>query len=63
METHGAPGEKIVELAKKCDASMIVMGRRGLGAFSSAFLGSVSDHLVQRAPVPVLIVPPAAKGK
>ncbi len=34
---------------------MIVMGARGLGKIKRAFLGSVSDFVIRKAKVPVLI--------
>ncbi|MFJ2298034.1 universal stress protein [Oerskovia paurometabola] len=38
-------------------AGLVVVGSRGLGAFGSLFLGSVSVHLAARSPVPVVVVP------
>lgn len=38
------------------DASMIVVGHRGLGAMKRAFLGSVSHQVVRHATVPVAVV-------
>jgi nucleotide-binding universal stress UspA family protein len=49
----------ILDAAKHHDAELIVMGARGLSAFQSALLGSVSHAVAQHAHLPVLIVPPA----
>jgi nucleotide-binding universal stress UspA family protein len=54
----GFPAERLAELADEEDASLIVVGSRGRGAFKAAFLGSVSNSLVGVARCPVLIVPP-----
>ena len=48
----GDPAETVVEYAKANGVDMIVMGRRGLGRFSSALMGSVSQkvgHLAECA--------------
>lgn len=51
----GHPGEEIVRLAEREQADLIVVGRRGAG-LSRALLGSVSDHVVQHATRPVLVL-------
>jgi nucleotide-binding universal stress UspA family protein len=37
-------------------ADLLVVGSRGLGSFAGALIGSVSQHLVQHAPCPVVII-------
>lgn len=49
-----APGEGLVALAQ--DADLVVVGTRGRGSIAQALLGSVSHHVVQHAPCPVVIV-------
>ena len=56
----GVPADRLAALADDEDAELIVVGSRGRGAFTSAFLGSVSNSLVDVARCPVLIVPPGA---
>jgi hypothetical protein len=43
------------------DAALLVVGSRGRGAMRAAVLGSVSSALAATAPLPVLVVPPAAR--
>ena len=51
---EGRPAE--ILLAQAEDASLIVVGNRGHGGFSSLLLGSVSQQVVHHAPCPVLVV-------
>lgn len=51
----GTPGEYILKVACEENVSLILMGPRGLGKIRKAFLGSVSDYVLCKAPVPVLI--------
>lgn len=48
--------ESIVAAADDADADLIVLGARGLAGVR-AFLGSVSNRVLQQSPRPVLIVP------
>jgi nucleotide-binding universal stress UspA family protein len=52
-----SPGRLIVEIADELDARLIVCGRRGRGAVTSALLGSVSHAVLAHAGRPVLIAP------
>jgi nucleotide-binding universal stress UspA family protein len=52
---HGRPAPTLLEAA--IGAEMMVLGSRGHGAFAGMLLGSVSQHCVQHAPCPVLVVP------
>jgi nucleotide-binding universal stress UspA family protein len=49
------PGEFIVKSAKENGASMIIMGARGMGKLKKAILGSVSDYVLSKAGMPVMI--------
>ena len=51
-----ARGRKVVELAQDVDADLIVMGRRGLGGFTGALLGSVTRRVQHETAVAVLTV-------
>jgi nucleotide-binding universal stress UspA family protein len=44
-------------LTEAADAALIVVGKRGIGAFERVMLGSTSIALAGRSPVPTVIVP------
>ncbi len=50
------PADEILKGAKKVDADLIVMGRRGLGGIASLLLGSVSAKVSQESPCACLTV-------
>jgi nucleotide-binding universal stress UspA family protein len=52
----GGPAARLLDAAR--DATLIVVGRRGLGGFRRLLLGSVSDHVARHAPCPVVVMPP-----
>jgi nucleotide-binding universal stress UspA family protein len=52
----GDPANVIIETAKKEDADLIVLSKGELGSLRGLFLGSVSDHVLHHATVPVLLV-------
>lgn len=50
----GDPGSALTEAAKGFD--LLVIGSRGYGALRRTLLGSVSAHVVRRAPCPALVL-------
>lgn len=52
----GSPAVAILEFAEKMDSDLIVIGSRGLGLVKGVLLGSVSQHVVERAKCPVIVV-------
>ena len=58
-QTHGRTGDparEIVAVAAELGCDRIVMGTRGMGAFSNVVIGSVANRVVQLADVPVTLV-------
>jgi nucleotide-binding universal stress UspA family protein len=53
----GKPWEKLDNVAAEVGASLIVVGRSGIGRGRSVELGSVADRLLRGASRPVLTVP------
>jgi len=53
----GKPADVIVSVAKEVGADTIVVGTVGENPITGALLGSVVLRLVQRSPIPVLVVP------
>lgn len=54
--TIGDPGQALCEFAAEHPVDVIVVGSRGRGAIKRALLGSVSTHVVNNAPCPVLVI-------
>ena len=57
--SHGMYGDvvaSIADAAASLHADLLVIGSRGAGSASGARLGSVSNALVRRSPVPVTVV-------
>ena len=52
----GLPATRILEIASKIDARMIVMGSRGRTGLPHLLLGSKAERVVQLSPIPVTIV-------
>jgi nucleotide-binding universal stress UspA family protein len=60
VERGGNAVDVLLEVAAAEDAQLIVVGSRGVGRAPALALGSTSLQVVQRSPVPVLIVPDRA---
>ena len=59
-ESHLAVGrtvEKIINLSREFDATMIVMGRTGKDWFQEYWLGGVSHQVAELSELPVLLIP------
>jgi nucleotide-binding universal stress UspA family protein len=54
----GGAAQALIAEAK--GATLVVVGSRGRGGFTSLLLGSVSQQVAHHAPCPVVIIPPGA---
>ncbi len=52
----GFPSDEIAEEVEEWEPDLVVMGRRGVRG-AARWLGSVSEHVLHHAKVPVLLVP------
>ena len=64
-ETHvrlerGGPVEALVAIAAERDVELVVVGARGRKRVRGPVLGSVAGALLEGAPCPVVVVPPAS---
>jgi nucleotide-binding universal stress UspA family protein len=61
---NGVAADELLELARRREARLLVVGSRGRGAVKAAVLGSVSGRLVQQADRPIMVVsrPPSRRA-
>jgi nucleotide-binding universal stress UspA family protein len=59
---EGDPGDSILEAARAEDADMVILGSHGRGPIGRLLLGSVSQHVVRHAHIPVVVVPRDAEA-
>lgn len=52
----GDPAHSIVEFAKNKKFDLIVIGARGRGSLKEIFFGSVSNYVLHKSSIPVMIV-------
>ncbi|MDQ0202753.1 universal stress protein [Pectinatus haikarae] len=52
----GSVHKAVIELARRENADLIIMGSRGLGLFKGAFIGSKSQKVVEYSDIPVMVV-------
>jgi nucleotide-binding universal stress UspA family protein len=58
---QGPTGEAIIEAATMEDADLIVVGSHPRGGMGRLLMGSVSDHVVRHAAIPVMVVRPETR--
>jgi nucleotide-binding universal stress UspA family protein len=59
----GEPARVIGRAVRRFRADLVVVGTRGLSGVGKAFFGSTTERLLRQTTVPVLAIPPAARGK
>jgi nucleotide-binding universal stress UspA family protein len=57
LERQGKPAFTICDVADEVEASLIIMGCRGLGLTDEGATDSVTTRVINLSPCPVLIVP------
>lgn len=58
---EGFPKEEILNIAQEWRADVIVMGTHGRTGLSHFINGSIAEHVVRHACVPVMVIPPNTK--
>ncbi|MFB5597402.1 MAG: universal stress protein [Nitrosopumilaceae archaeon] len=53
---YGDEGPKILQFAKDKKFDLIVIGSRGMSSAKELFLGSTSNYVLHKSPIPVLII-------
>jgi nucleotide-binding universal stress UspA family protein len=56
LALHGTPEEKILEVASSGKHDLVVVGAYGHTRLRELILGSVTNYLIQKSPIPVLLV-------
>ena len=59
---HGATVETILTEASDLDVDMIVVGSHGRGAMFQLLVGSVSEGVLHKSQLPVLVIPTHKRG-
>lgn len=59
---NGHPAKRILAIAARLPADMIVMGTHGRSGFEHLVLGSVAEKVLRQAVCPVMTVPPRAQA-
>jgi nucleotide-binding universal stress UspA family protein len=62
LRRPGTPAAAVTEYAAECDADLLVVGRQGLTGLGRRLLGGVTEQLLHRSDIPVLVVPGDQSG-
>ncbi|HRI93084.1 MAG TPA: universal stress protein, partial [Accumulibacter sp.] len=60
---HGSPRHQVLRVTRAKRADLLVLGTRGRGGLSFAFLGSVAGDVLRESPCDVLLVPPPSERR
>jgi len=63
LQVSGVPAKRIVEVAEKLNARLIVVGTQGRSEIASLIIGSTAEQVVRLSPIPVVTVKSAQKKK
>jgi nucleotide-binding universal stress UspA family protein len=63
VEAEGDPRTRLVELAERMDAKLVVVGRRGTSRLRGLATGGVSSDLVSNSPTTVAVIPPPRRAR
>jgi nucleotide-binding universal stress UspA family protein len=55
---EGLPEQEILNISREWQADMIVMGTHGRSGIGKMLTGSVAEHVIRHATIPVVITPP-----
>jgi len=59
---YGDPHTEVMREITESGATMVMMGTQGRGFFKELFVGSVSQFVARRSPIPVLLIPLPAES-
>jgi len=59
---HGPVAATLVKQARKIGADLVIMTTHGRGGLERAWLGSVTDQLIRRVGIPLLVLQPCEDG-
>lgn len=54
--SFGEPGPEIIKFAKSLNFDIVIIGARGMSSIKEVFLGSVSNHVLHKSSIPVMII-------
>lgn len=58
---NGDPADELLHYVDENNTSLLIMGSSSHSRTTNRFFGSVTAHIAENAPIPVLIIPPNAK--
>ena len=58
----GTPVSRIIEIAEKRQATMIIVGSQGRTGLSHILIGSKAEQLVRLSPIPVIVIKSSKKA-
>lgn len=62
IATSGSIVDGIIDTSLRRDGSVIVMGTHGAGGLQHLILGSITEKVLRKSAVPVMVIPPTSHG-